>query len=100
MNWITHRAPTEEDGDGDGDVMVHRQSIRGNLKGYWAYRKWHDVHLGTPFLPYTEPKKVSDSASEEPLGEGKCRDSLYYTVPYFERSTRKRQITVNISFQE
>jgi hypothetical protein len=95
MSWITHRAPTKEDADGDGDVIVY-----GVLKDCFAIKKWHDVHLGTPFIQYTYPKKVSDSASEEPLGEGKCRDSLYYTVPYFERSTRKRQITVNISFQE
>jgi hypothetical protein len=87
MSWITHRAPTKEDGDGDGDVIVY-----GVLKDCFAIRKWDDIRIGTPFIPYTEPKTVSDSASEEPLGEGKCRDSLYDAVPY--------QITVNISFQE
>jgi hypothetical protein len=116
MNWITHRAPTEEDGDGDGDVMVPRQGIRGNLKGYWAYRKWYDVQLGTPFMPYTEPKKVSDiedflkvsdiedllghefgvNASEEPLNDPEEEQETEIGLS----SSRPYKITVNISFQE
>jgi|688.fasta_scaffold01621_23 hypothetical protein len=107
MSWITHRAPTEEDGDGDGDVMVHRQGTRGNPKGYWAYRKWHDVQLGTPFMPYTEPKKVSDiedllghgfsiNASEEPLRDPEEEQETEAGLS----SSRAYKITVNISFQE
>jgi len=81
MSWITHRLPTKKDGDGDGDVIVY-----GVLENCFGFRKWYDVNDGTPFIPYTEPKKASDSASEEPLNDPE--EELQY------------RITVNISFQE
>lgn len=108
MSWITHRVPTEEDGDGDGDVIVRRVNYHVvTVKDSFAFRKWHDVLMGTPFIPYTEPKKVSDiedllghgfgvNASEEPLNDPEEEQETEIGLS----SSRAYKITVNISFQE
>jgi hypothetical protein len=109
MSWITHRAPTKEDGDGDGDVIVRLGDplMQGYLKGSWGFRSWTNVPIGTPFIPYTEPKKVSDiedllghgfgvNASKEPLNDPEEEQETEVGLS----SSRAYKITVNISFQE
>lgn len=51
MSWITHRAPTKEDGDKDGYVVTP-SSV---LSGCWSVQHWDEVSKGHPFLPYPGP---------------------------------------------
>lgn len=45
-DWITDRAPTENDADPDGDVAVRRQPYREGKK---VYRDWSLIAAGTPW---------------------------------------------------
>lgn len=59
MSWITHRAPTKEDADKDGFVIIPN-TVR---PGYWAVSRWDEVSKGQPFAPYPGS---NPGQSEEP----------------------------------
>lgn len=66
MSWITHRAPTKEDGDTDGDVVYRRED-----SGSFAFMKWSDFReklpKGTPFISWVDqsPPYAPSGASGE-----------------------------------
>lgn len=59
MSWITHRAPTKEDADKNGFVIVPNM-VR---PGCWAVSQWDEVSKAQPFAPYPES---DPGQSEEP----------------------------------
>lgn len=67
MSWITHRAPTRDDADADGDV-VYRSGESG---GSYAYMNWSDFRdtlpIGTPFISWVDqsPPYAPSEASDE-----------------------------------
>ena len=62
MNWITHRAPTEQDGDGDrnsrgvGYVVTMADFP---YKGEFRLKPWNEVVKGEPFIPWEEPYPIA-----------------------------------------
>lgn len=62
MSWITHRAPTPEDADGDGYVIIPNKKNAG----CFAVSRWDEVAKGEAFAPYPgRPEELK--TPEEPV---------------------------------
>ena len=58
MNWITHRAPTEQDGDGNGGGGYVVTMASFPYQEEFRLKPWNKVAKGEPFLPWEGPYPI------------------------------------------